>query len=105
MVPGSIDEHLLQHSLLLIFRDNVVEHGEDVGLLAEDLLVGVVGDESARGVPALAIDTRADMGSTGVVAGGEERVTESFLEVGGVIERAEVFQGGDAGFAVRIVGG
>ena len=39
-------QHLFQHSLLMVFRDHVVENAQDVGLLAEDFLVGIVGEET-----------------------------------------------------------
>ena len=36
-----------QDVLLAVFGNDVVEDAEDVGLLAEDLLVGIVGEQSA----------------------------------------------------------
>ena len=45
-------EHLAQDILLTVFGNDVIKDAEDIGLLAEDLLVGIVGKEAAIGTPA-----------------------------------------------------
>jgi hypothetical protein len=59
---GLDGQHLAQHFLLAVFGDDVVEDGEDVGLLAEDFLVGIVGEQAARGAPAFVVEAGADVG-------------------------------------------
>lgn len=50
---GLDGEDAAEYVLLVVARDDVVEDAEDVGLLAEDFLIGVVGEEAAGGDPAL----------------------------------------------------
>ncbi len=97
---GFDGEHPAQDVLLLISWDHVVEHAEDVGLLAEDLLVGIVGDESAGGDPAFGGQAGADVIEARLVARGEAGVAEMLFEVGGFDESAEILEGRDAGLAM-----
>ena len=51
--PRFDGENFLQDGLLIGFRDDVIEDGEDVGLLGEDFFVGVVGEKVVVCRPAL----------------------------------------------------
>jgi hypothetical protein len=68
------------------------------------LLVWIVGDEAARGGPAL-VKAGADMGGAGAGSAWRDRIAEGFFEVGGIVERAQIFERGHAGLAVGVVGG
>ena len=102
---GIDGEHLAQDLLPAVFGDDVVEDGQDVGLLAEALLVGGVGYEAAGGGPAFVVESGADVGGARLITSGEERVAEGLFEIGGFAEGAQVLEGGDAGFALGVVGG
>ena len=50
---GLDGEHLLEHVLLTLLGNYIEENAKNVGLLAEDFLIGIVGQETATAVPAL----------------------------------------------------
>ena len=71
----------------------------------EDFLVGSVGEEAAIGAPALLQEAAAYAGGALAVLLGDVGVAEGLLEIRRLFEGAEIFEGGDAGFAVGRVGG
>ena len=58
---GFDGQHAAQDILLPVFGDHVVEDGEDVGLLAEDLSGRVCRQSGRGGVPAFFIEAGANV--------------------------------------------
>ena len=69
-------EDLAQDFLPVFLGNDVVEDGEDIGLLVEVFEFRIVGDEAACGAPAFALKAGADVGGTFLVAGGDVRIAE-----------------------------
>ncbi len=100
VVPGSMASICLSTILLPLFRDHVVEHAKDVGLLAEDFLIGIVGEEAAAGDSSTWRRCRCGRGRRGRDSG--RQATESprcFSRSAASFERAQILERGDAGFA------
>ena len=85
--------------MLPVFGNHVVQHAQDVALLAEGFLLRGFGQQPARGRPALVVEALAHVRGAGLVARGEERIAEGVLQVRGIVERAKVLKRGHAGFA------
>src|SRR5271165_5521441 len=79
---GLDGQDFLQNFVLFWFWNDVIENPQDVGLLGEVFLVGVVGEELALGAPALRGEARSDMRSAIAMLLGDVRIAEGLLEVG-----------------------
>jgi len=83
--------------------NHVREDTQDVGLLAEGFQFSRICHELAGIGPALLHEATADVEGPDAVIGNEVAIAQGLLKVGSLIERGEVLEGRDAGFAVRIV--
>jgi len=75
-------QHLSQYVLLPLRGNHVIQHAQNVGLLAEHILIGIVGQQRPLPIPALVVNARAHMRRPLPVPSRRPCVSEMLLQIG-----------------------